>query len=158
MFAFPFLLVFPPFASSLPSHHPISYLVHPVREHRLIVFIRYSISHLNPAKTSPTMKLALGTALGLLCSSVLVTAQTYTDCNPLKKSEPARFQTRPFRPNDLEANSLPQLALQTLPSEKPTRNTTLPPAHPPNLLPREPSPMTAPMEPPLQSPRKAMDL
>ncbi|KAJ5906143.1 extracellular glycosidase [Penicillium subrubescens] len=35
------------------------------------------------------MKLALGTALGLLCSSVLVTAQTYTDCNPLKKTCPA---------------------------------------------------------------------
>ncbi|KAJ5168889.1 extracellular glycosidase [Penicillium canariense] len=33
------------------------------------------------------MKLALGTALGLLCSSALVMAQTYTDCNPLEKSE-----------------------------------------------------------------------
>jgi hypothetical protein len=40
------------------------------------------------------MKLALGTALGLLCSSALVAAQTYTDCNPLKKSKSTRVPNR----------------------------------------------------------------
>ncbi|KAJ6096580.1 hypothetical protein N7486_007326 [Penicillium sp. IBT 16267x] len=35
------------------------------------------------------MRLTLGVALGLLASSVLVSAQTYTSCNPLEKTCPA---------------------------------------------------------------------
>ncbi|KAF7715885.1 Mannosyl-oligosaccharide alpha-1,3-glucosidase [Penicillium ucsense] len=35
------------------------------------------------------MRLALGTAVSILCSAVLVNAQTYTNCNPLQKSCPA---------------------------------------------------------------------
>lgn len=50
------------------------------------------------------MKLALGTTFSVLCLSALVAAQTYTDCNPLKKSEP-RFRNESVSLSYLEANS-----------------------------------------------------
>ncbi|KAF3388729.1 putative extracellular glycosidase [Penicillium rolfsii] len=88
---FPFGLALRPLSSSLPSHHPPSpsraYLIPYVNTANL--FIRQSNLQTSSATTSPTMKLAWGTALGLLCSSILVTAQTYTNCNPLKTTCPA---------------------------------------------------------------------
>lgn len=33
------------------------------------------------------MRFVLGVALGLLSTSALVAAQTYTDCNPLQRSK-----------------------------------------------------------------------
>lgn len=66
------------------AHHLFAFpkLLHnPLLAHIFICVISLAIDH----TILPTMKLNFGAALVLLSSPVLVAAQTYTNCDPLKK-------------------------------------------------------------------------
>lgn len=70
--------------------HLFSSKITPILTHACLA-IEIPLYHLNLRLTDssrqalPVMRIALGAAFGLLSSSVLVVAQTYTDCNPLQR-------------------------------------------------------------------------